>query len=279
MDIFTVLFYQPIFNFIIILYRLFSENLGLAIILVALISRLITLPITLKQQQMMGTNKEMQAKITEVKNKYKKDKKMQQEEMAKVQSEYLPAQLAGCLPAILQFVLFINIYNVINNLINGAESFNVVAYPFVEKFAEGYQLHTSFFGIVDLKTAASTIDFNNVMAILPYIILIALASLTQYISIKASLNPMGETKPKEEKEKKPQKKKDVKENPAEDFATALQQSTKQTMILFPIMIAFFSYSIPIGLSIYWIAQNSFVIIQTFLIKRLKTQAQSVKAVI
>jgi membrane protein insertase Oxa1/YidC/SpoIIIJ len=64
--------------------------------------------------------------------------------------------------------------------------------------------------------------------------------------------------------------KDKNENPTEDFSAALQQSTKQTMFLFPIMIAFFSYSIPIGLSIYWIVQNTFVIIQTLVIKRIKS---------
>lgn len=275
MDILTVIFYQPIFNFIIVLYRLFGENLGLAIILIALISRLITLPISLRQQKMMGTNQEMQAKMNEIKKKHKNDKKRQQEEMARVQSEYLPAQLSGCLPAILQFILFINIYNVINNLIKGAESFNIVAYPFVEKFVEGYQLHTSFFGIVDLKTTAASIGFNN-LQILPYIIFIILAALTQYFSIKMSLNQNKKSADQDTKDSK----KDSKLNPAEDFSSALQQSTQQTMLLFPLMIAVFSYSIPIGLSIYWIAQNLFVIIQTLLLKRLNLKAgQSEKAVI
>ena len=106
MDIFTVLFYQPIFNLMVVLYRLFSENLGLAIILIALISRLVTLPISLRQAKMMTTNKEMQEKLDAVKKKFKNEKEKLQQELAKVQSEYLPAQLAGCLPAILQFILF-----------------------------------------------------------------------------------------------------------------------------------------------------------------------------
>ncbi len=270
MDIFTVLFYQPIFNLMVVLYRLFSENLGLAIILIALISRLVTLPISLRQAKMMTTNKEMQEKLDAVKKKFKNEKEKLQQELAKVQSEYLPAQLAGCLPAILQFILFINIYNVINNLIKtGAESFNIVAYPFIEKFAEGYQIHTSFFGIVDLKTAASAIGFEN-LGILPYIIFIALSAITQYISIKMSM-------PKNAVSTEKDKSRDKKEAPTEDFAAALQQSTKQTMVLFPIMIAFISYSIPIGLSVYWIVQNTFVIIQTLLIQRF--QRQSVERVV
>jgi len=47
MDIFTALTYQPIYNLLIVFYRLFSDNLALALIAIALISRLITVPVQL----------------------------------------------------------------------------------------------------------------------------------------------------------------------------------------------------------------------------------------
>jgi len=262
----TIIFYEPIFNLLVVLYRFFSENLGISIILIALLSRLITLPISLRQTKMMSTNKEMQAKMDAIKQKYKNDKQKQQEEMSKVTAEYFPAQIAGCLPAVLQLILFVNLYNVITAIIKGAENFNVVAYPFVEKFAEGYQLHTSFLGIVDLKTTAASIGFSD-LGVLPYLVLILLAAVTQFYSFKVSMPKISSDKDDAAKKEKAQK-----ENPAEDFSSALQQSTKQTMFLFPVMIAFFSYSTPIGLSIYWIVQNSFVIIQTLLIQRFKRQS-------
>lgn len=283
MDIFTVIFYQPIFNLLIVLYRLFSENLGIAIILVALLSKLITYPITVRQIKMASSSKEMQDKIKEVKQRYKNDKEKQNQELMKIQSQYLPTQLAGCLPAILQLILFINIYNVINNIISkGIESFNTVAYPFVEKFVEGAVMNTSFFGIVDLKTAASSIGFEN-LGILPYIVIILLVAVTQYYSMKL-MTPKSK---KEENiiegelvnEGKKKKDKNEKLKGGEDFSEVLAQSTQQTMLLFPFMIAILSYSLPIGLGIYWIAQSIFAIIQTLIVKKrsnLNTEIKSVK---
>ncbi len=270
MDIFTVLFYQPIFNLLIVLYRLFSENLGVAIILVALLSKLITYPITVRQIKMASSSKEMQEKISEVKKKFKDDKEKQNQELMKIQSQYLPTQLAGCLPAILQLILFINIYNVINNIISkGAESFNTVAYPFVEKFVEGATMNTSFFNIVDLKTAASSIGFES-LNVIPYIVIIVLVAITQFYSMKL-MTPANKKNAKviegEVVGEKKQKKDKENLKKGEDFSEVLAQSTQQTMLLFPFMISIISYSLPIGLGIYWIAQSIFAIIQTLIVKK------------
>jgi YidC/Oxa1 family membrane protein insertase len=264
MDIFTVLFYQPLFNLLVVFYRLFGENLGLAIILIALLSRLITLPITLRQTKMMKTGQEMNEKLKDLKKKYKNDKEKLQQETMKLQSEYLPAQLSGCLPAILQFIFFINIYNVINNLIvQGTESFNVVAYSFVQSFDASYALNTSFFGLVDLKTTAGAVTSSG-LEVIPYLVLIALVGITQYYSMKI-LTPPPPAKDDSKSNKK--SKKDV--DAPEDFSEILQQSTRQTALLFPFMVALISYNLASGLSLYWISQSGFVIIQQFALKRLK----------
>jgi len=271
MDIFTILFYQPIYNLLVVFYRLFSENLGLSIILVALISRLITLPFTLRQAKMVEKSREMSEKIKGVKEKHKGDKEKIQQESMKIQSEYLPSQLAGCLPLIVQFILLINIYHVISDIIlKGITSFNAVAYPFVTSFDPNYTLNTSFFGLINLTSSASKLEFSN-PAIIPYLVIIALVGVTQYYSMKITM-PIAPApkKPKEEKKKGTEKGK----NPAsDDFSEILQQSTRQTMLLFPLMITFLSYSLPTGLSLYWIAQSTFVIIQQSLIKRRKANKE------
>ncbi len=282
MDIFTILFYQPIYNLLIVLYRLFSDNLGLAIIIVALLSRLITLPITIRQMKMMGSNKEMQKKMNEIKKKYKNNKEKLQQEQMKIQSEYLPSQLAGCLPAILQLVLFINVYNVINNIIaQGVESFNVVAYSFVPGFDPSYHLNTNFLGIFDLKTSAASVvqaDGAVTLAVVLYLGLIVLVAASQYLSMKymtgGNMMMQSDDKQKEnDKNKSKNKDKKDKEKP-EDFASIVQQSSKQTAFLFPMMIGLISYNVASGLAFYWIAQSGFVIIQQFVTKRInKSQIQ------
>lgn len=73
----------------------------------------------------------------------------------------------------------------------------------------------------------------------------------------------------------PVKKKDAneksiknKENPAtEDFSEIMQQTSKNMAIMFPVMIGLLSLNFPVGLSLYWIAQSTFVIIQQLILKR------------
>lgn len=274
MDITITLLYQPIFNLMVFFYRLFGENLGLAIIAVGLISRIITIPIIIRQRKSMIKNREFSDKMKSIKEKHKNNKEQQDKELMALQSEYLPGQLAGCLPIILQLIFFINVYNVIVNLVmHGAEAFNAFAYSFVGQFPSDYQLSYSFLGIFDLAKAPSSVSSDGI-AFIPYLILMLLVGITQYYSMKITMNM---SKPSVTEDKADKKKKDKKKdaNPAsEDFGEILQQSTQQTMLLFPILYTFLSYNFQAGLALYWIVQSGFVIIQQFFISWLDNRAKA-----
>lgn len=271
-ELFTAIFHQPIFNLLVVFYRLFGENLGLAIIAIALLTRVILLPLAIKQMSMMKQNQEFSKKVKEIKEKYKNDKQKQQEETMKLQSEFLPSQIAGCLPLIVQFVLLITINNVFHQLLESttiAAAFNKFAYPFVPTFSESYQLNTNLFGIVDFFTTtpqkiAGESGFLST-AMLPFLILILLVGITQYFSAKV-VQPKKIEETEKEKETKKKKKE---ENPTEDFAETLQKTTQQTMFLLPIMIMAASLGFPAGLSVYWVAQSTFVIVQQILLNRFR----------
>ncbi len=127
--LFKILFYQPIFNLLIILYNLFSENLGVAIVVLAILSRVITIPITRVQIKQAEKAKEMQRRFDEIKKKYKKNKEKMNEEIAKLQAKYLPGQLGGCLPMIILIILLIQVRGGIVNLVEkGWHAFNEIAY-------------------------------------------------------------------------------------------------------------------------------------------------------
>jgi YidC/Oxa1 family membrane protein insertase len=272
MDIFTILFYQPIYNLVIVLYRVFGGDLGLAIIAIAVLSRLITLPITLRQIKMAEGNKEFNAKIKSIKEQYKNDKDKQSQELMKIQSEYLPSQLAGCLPLILQFIFLINILNVVQDIItNSAGKFNSLAYSFVPQLAANEVMNTNFLGVVNLAVSPAHVGYENLLAVAPYIILALLVGLTQYLSTQILMG--NRTKKEESAEIKTEKtkkttKKGKSEQP-EDFSEIMQQSTKQTMLILPILLIFMSLNFPAGLSLYWTVQSGFVIIQQLIIERLK----------
>jgi len=136
---FKVLFYKPTFNFLIILYQFFGNNLGWAIIAMAVLSRLITFPLTKKQIKLAAKGKEMQKKIDKIKKKYKKNEDKMNEELLKVQSKYLPSQLGGCLPIIILIMLLIQVRAGIVNLVDrGWNAFNEVAYSESLKKEEDY---------------------------------------------------------------------------------------------------------------------------------------------
>lgn len=133
--IFEVLFYQPIYNLLMFLYSLTGNNLGIAIIIVALIVKLITIPLTKKQLESGKKMKTFQEKSKHVKEKFKKNKEKMNEELMKLTSEYMPAQLSGCLPLIISIIFLIQVRTVVVNLVNqGYESFNKVAYVQSLKF-------------------------------------------------------------------------------------------------------------------------------------------------
>lgn len=265
MDIFSILFYQPLFNFTIVLYRLLGENLGLAIIAVALVSRLVTIPISLKQAKMAEQSKELNAKLKEVREKYKKDKEKQSQELLKIQSEYLPAQLAGCLPLIIQFIVLISINHIVTELFSkGASSFNAVAYSIVPQFAEGYAINYNFFGL-SLQFIPSQLLETGLLTALPYVLLALLVAVSQYFSTKMMLGNTNVSTTEAKQGKSAKGKTKSEETP--DFAEIMQQSTRNTMIILPALLFFMSLNFAAGLSLYWTVQSGFVIIQMLLFKR------------
>lgn len=273
MPIFQLLFYQPTFNLLIILYRAFADNLGLAIIVVAILSRIITIPITRKQIKTAEDNKKFKKEYDSIKAKFKNKPEKQKEELARLQMQYLPSQLGGCLPLILQLILLVQIRNVIVDLVNnGADAFNSVAYSFVAPFPPGATINFQFLGL-DLSKVAANIGLTNIPAVLPYIVLALLVGLTQLFSSKVL---MGLRTTPEDKEEEKKKKNDKSSGP--DFAQSMQQANKQMIYLFPILTTVMSLGFlsagangiavfPSGISLFWTVQNLFIMGQELFMNR------------
>jgi YidC/Oxa1 family membrane protein insertase len=130
------LFYEPIFNFLMFFYS-YTGNLGVAILLLALFTRLITYPLTKRQIKNADKGQEMQEKMKALKKKFKKNQEKLAQEMAKLQAEYLPGQIGGCLNIIIALILLFQVRSVVINLVDqGVHAFNKVAYVESLKFDE-----------------------------------------------------------------------------------------------------------------------------------------------
>lgn len=138
MDIFQILFYQPTFNLIVWLTGIFG-NIGWAIIIVAFLAKIITIPLTKKQIKNAEKSTQLQIKMKELKKKYKNNQQKLTEETAKLQATALPGQLGGCLSIIIFLILFIQVRGVILDLVNkGYYAYNKVAYSISEQKKADY---------------------------------------------------------------------------------------------------------------------------------------------
>ena len=98
----------------------YMHNYGISIIVITVIIRLLFLPLTIKS---MGSMKEMQNKMQEIKpkidalkEKFKDDKAKQNSELMKLYSSHginPLSSLSGCLPLLIQLPVFIALYDVL----------------------------------------------------------------------------------------------------------------------------------------------------------------------
>lgn len=95
------------------LLRQFSSvtpNYGFAIVMLTICVRLILHPLTLKSQKSAHRMQQIQPLISEIKEKYKHDKRVQQQETMRVMREQQVSPLGGCLPMLLQLPIFIGLW-------------------------------------------------------------------------------------------------------------------------------------------------------------------------
>jgi YidC/Oxa1 family membrane protein insertase len=85
-------------------------NYGVAIVLVTVLVRIVTLPIMNKQTKSMERMRELQPQLKEIQEKYKEDRQRQSEEQMKLYKEEGVNPLGGCLPMLLQFPVFIGLF-------------------------------------------------------------------------------------------------------------------------------------------------------------------------
>ncbi|WGK69196.1 membrane protein insertase YidC [Candidatus Haliotispira prima] len=89
----------------------FTYNYGLAIILFALIVRLLLYPLTVKSFKSSGKMRAVQPKMKELQEKYKGDARRLQQEMSELYRREQVNPIGGCLPLLVQMPILIAIAN------------------------------------------------------------------------------------------------------------------------------------------------------------------------
>lgn len=103
---------RPLFWILKFFYG-FTHNYGLAIILIAVVTRIPFIPLMNKGQESMKKLAMIQPRMAEIKEKYKNDPPRMQKEIMELYKTNKVNPIGGCLPMLAQIPVFIALYNVL----------------------------------------------------------------------------------------------------------------------------------------------------------------------
>ena len=89
-------------------------NWGVSIILLTVLVKLLTLPLTLKQMASMKRMREIQPEMAKIKEKYAEDRQKQTQEMQALFARKGVNPLAGCLPMLVQLPIWFALYSMLS---------------------------------------------------------------------------------------------------------------------------------------------------------------------
>ncbi len=235
-----------IYNGIIFLHIPYA--LAFSIIGLTILIRLALYPLISSQLKASKKMQDLNPHLKKLKDTHKNDAKRLQQETLKLYKEHGVNPAAGCLPVIIQLPIIWGLYSVLQEVVKIApdkvvSEVNRQIYPALSFLKISSPWDPTFLGLPLGKTPAQLFSTMAAVAILVPVI----TGFFQFIQSKMMFSPA----PKKEGEK---------DNKKDDFASVFQS---QSMYIFPIMIGFFSYTFPIGLSLYWNTFTIFGIIQQY----------------
>ena len=258
MNPFDVFLIQPILNLLIVFYYFLNflhipGSLGFAIILLTSVIRFALWPLTgsqLKSSQKMAA---LKPHLDQLKADHGHDKVRHQQEISKLYKVHGVNPVAGCLPLILQIPVFISLYQVLLKIVDFQSADFITKINNQIYFPALYLKDIPNTHFLGFSLAAKPNDWSH----LGFIILAipVVTGILQFIQSKMMMpaSPAKRGEPASTQKQAIVKAKDNKEG-LEDTMASMQS---QMSLIMPVMIAFFSYGFPVGLSLYW---NTFTVI-------------------
>ena len=220
-------------------------SFGIAIILLTVAVNLVVFPLTLKQTRSTRAFQAIQPEVRRVQKELKERPEEMQKELMRIQRE-AGATPGGCLlPLLVQFPIWIGLFQLLQNRANIPEGSALAA-----AIARG---DTHFLGM-ELGTRVSDAVAAGVGQAIPYVLMLAIMVATQYVQQWHAT--AGQIKP---------------DNPQ---AAATQAVTR----IMPLFIGFVSYNFPAGLVLYWTTSNIFRFLQQIVIFRIDGRPQPVQSI-
>jgi YidC/Oxa1 family membrane protein insertase len=217
---------NPFITVLLFLYRMLGGNVVLAIVVFTILVRLVTYPLTLKQQRSTKAMQELQPELKKLQEKFKNDREKMAAAQWELYREYGVNPLAGCLPLVIQFPILIGLYRAIVATLAATplQLLDLSGRVWVQDLFRQVPLHNRFLWL-------------NLAVPDPLYILPILVVVTTWLSQKLVMPSTPSARS------------------GDKSSDQAAQLSRQMMLIMPLMFGFFSLSFASGLSIYFIASN------------------------
>lgn len=246
-----------------LIYNLVGQNYILSIIIFTIITKVLLLPLFIKQTKSMENIKKIEPEDKRIKEKYKNDKEKLNEELTKLYAQNKVNPLGGCLPMLIQIpLIFAMLYIVRQPLTYIAqipqEQIQTYAKEVLNKdsvsekeannleieIANKYKIiNMETFGVDFGKTPSNVFSDNEEKKANPVLLVVPILSLV--FSILQIRQQKKNSNLSEEQEE-------------------MQKSMNMTM---PILSAVISYTMPVALGIYWLLGSVISILQQYIVNK------------
>ncbi|XP_020108121.1 inner membrane protein PPF-1, chloroplastic-like isoform X2 [Ananas comosus] len=202
---------------------------GFAIILLTVIVKIATLPLTKKQVESTLAMQNLQPKIKAIQERYKGNQERIQLETARLYKQAGVNPLAGCFPTLATIPVWIGLYQALSNVANEGlltEGFFWIPSLGGPTTIAARQSGSGISWLIPFVDGHPPLGWSDTAA---YLVLPVLLVVSQYVSMEIMKPPQSD-------------------DPA----------AKNSLLVFkflPLMIGYFSLSVPSGLSIYWFTNN------------------------
>lgn len=146
------------------------QNYGIAILIFAILAKIVLFPFSIKQQKAMANNARLQKKQQEIREKYKNNKVKANEEMQKLYQKEGVNPSSGCLTSIIPMLVMLGIFYSISSPLTNTLHLNSDLINSVVEYAQhmpGMPLHTGIntyyqqIEVLNNFSAMANTDFVN----------------------------------------------------------------------------------------------------------------------
>lgn len=219
--IFNSVLYQPMLNFLVLLY-VYTNNFGIAVIALTLVIKLLTNPLNEKALKSQKDMAEIQPRLQEIQKKYKNDQQKQAEEMMALYREKKFNPFSGIFHLFIQIPILWALFYVFKG---GIEINPDLMYSFVSL---PQHINPYFLGI----------DLSK-----PNIILAVITAVVQFIQAKTATPSVAKPETKDK------------------ASQISEMVTKQMIFFIPLITFFVLYTLPSALAVYWLITTAFTVFQ------------------